>query len=264
MPAKEKLQFIDVAHDGGEPGATRIAARVIEGAGRQPGIFWLNGFMSVMAATKISALSDWAGDENRSIVKFDYSGHGESDGEIASGTVGRWLTEAHAVFKTFAVGPQIIVGSSMGGWIALLLNALIARAGGGNGSVKAIVLIAPAIDMTERLMWRKFPEHLRDEFLEKGFYERPSMYDDGPYLITRGLIEEGRDHLLLDAPFATHRPVRILHGMQDPDVPWQLSLELAEHLDNEDVVLQLIKDGDHRLSRDQDIAMLIRTIRALD
>jgi pimeloyl-ACP methyl ester carboxylesterase len=264
MPAKETLHFKDVVYDGNGTGTSRIAVRVIEGDDRQPGIFWINGFMSVMAATKISALSEWARGEDRSIVKFDFSGHGESQGEITSGTIGRWLTEARTVFSSFASGPQIIVGSSMGGWIALLLNKLIARESGGNGSVKAIVLIAPAVDMSERLMWRKFPEDMREEFLEKGFYERPSAYGDGPYLITRRLIEEGRDHLLFDAPLATHSPVRILHGMQDPDVPWQMSLELVAHLDDEDVILHLIKDGDHRLSRDQDIAMLIRTIRALD
>ncbi len=263
MPAKESLHFIDIAHEGDGAGAARVAVRVSEGDGRRPGIFWINGFMSVMAATKISALSDWARDDDRQVVKFDYSGHGESGGDVASGTIGRWLNEAQAVFNAFAKGPQIIVGSSMGGWIALLLNALIARTGG-NGLVKAIVLIAPAVDMSERLMWRKFPEDMREDFLEKGFYERPSAYGDGPYLITRRLIEEGRDHLLFDAPLAANCPVRILHGMQDPDVPWQMSLELVEHLDDEDVVLQLIKDGDHRLSRDQDIATLIRTIRALD
>lgn len=264
MPAKESLHFVDVAHGGGEPDKSQIAVRVIEGDGRRPGIFWINGFMSVMAATKITALSDWACNTGRGVVKFDYSGHGESDGDMASGTIGRWLNEAHSVFSAFATGPQIIVGSSMGGWIALLLNKLIMRAGGGNGEVKAIVLIAPAVDMSERLMWQKFPEDLRKEFLDKGFYERPSAYGDGPYLITRRLIEEGRDHLLFDAPLATQRPVRILHGMQDPDVPWKMTLELVDHLDDEDVVLHLIKDGDHRLSRDQDIATLIRTIQALD
>jgi len=262
MPVKETLQFVEIVYDEKNSESGRVAARTIGGGGR-PGIFWINGFMSVMAATKISALSDWAPGDGRRIVKFDYSGHGESHGDIAAGTIGRWLTEAFTVFNTLASGPQILVGSSMGGWIALLLNRLLAGRAAGNASVHGIVLIAPAVDMSERLMWQKFPDDVRTEILEKGFFERPSAYDDGPYLITRRLIEEGRDHLLLDAPLTAGCPVRILHGMQDPDVAWQLSLELAQHLGDKDIGLQLIKDGDHRLSRDRDIATLITTIRSL-
>ncbi len=263
MSAEDRFHFISVAHnDIVDP--VSICVRAIEGddSGR-PGIFWINGFMSVMAATKVSAVSDWAQEHGRNLVKFDFGGHGKSSGSIKDGTIGRWLKEAHAVFSEFATGPQVIVGSSMGGWIALLLNKLIAEQGAGQGSIHSIVMIAPAIDMSERLMWQKFPDDIRREILARGFYERPSAYDDGPYLITRRLIEEGRDHLLLDAPLAANCPVQILHGMKDPDVPWQLSLELIEHLEDEDVVLQLIKDGDHRLSRDQDIARLIATIDRL-
>ncbi|MBL4758219.1 MAG: alpha/beta hydrolase [Rhizobiales bacterium] len=263
MPTARNLHFINVAHDNDVEQASISVRRIEGGDSGRPGIFWINGFMSVMAATKVSAVSKWAQENERNLVKFDFGGHGESGGTMMDGTIGRWLKEAHTVFSEFASGPQIIVGSSMGGWIALLLNKLIAEQTVRQASVHGIVLIAPAVDMSERLMWQKFPETVRDEILQRGYYERPSAYDDGPYLITRRLIEEGRDHLLFDAPLATNCPVRILHGMRDPDVPWQLSLELVAHLGDSDVVLQLIKDGDHRLSRDQDIDLLIATIDRL-
>jgi pimeloyl-ACP methyl ester carboxylesterase len=210
------------------------------------------------------ALDRWAGERGRGSIRFDYSGHGESGGAFVDGTIGRWLEESAAVFEAFAQGPQIVVGSSMGGWIALLLaRALRQRATEGRpsaGSIAGLVLIAPAVDFTEELMWKKFPPDVRREIETKGAWQRPSQYSKAPYPITRGLIEEGRHHLLLGGLIETGCPVRILQGVQDPDVPWQHAVELSSRLTQDDVVLTLVKDGDHRLSRPEDIERLIAAV----
>jgi pimeloyl-ACP methyl ester carboxylesterase len=238
--------------------ARRIAVRVQEGA--PPGLFWLGGFNSDMRGTKAAALARWAGEQGRACVRFDYSGHGESDSALTDGTIGRWLDESLAVFDAFCRGPQIVIGSSMGGWLALLmLRALKQRAERGEpaAAVAGLVLIAPAVDFTEVLMWQKFPAKVRREIVEKGVWARPSAYSDQPYLITRRLIEEGRNHLLLGGMIEPGCPVRILQGVQDPDVPWSHAAELVSRIAREDVVLTLVKDGDHRLSRPEDIERLI-------
>jgi pimeloyl-ACP methyl ester carboxylesterase len=166
------------------------------------------------------------------------------------------------VFERFARGPQILVGSSMGGWIALLLARALKRGAGPApaGSIAGLVLIAPAIDFTEELMWKRFPPEVRREVETTGSWLRPSQYSETPYPITRGLIEEGRQHLLLGGLIETGCPVRILQGVQDPDVPWQHAVELSSRLANDDVVLTLVKDGDHRLSRPEDIERLIAAV----
>ncbi len=250
--------FIEV---GSGTTARRIALRRRDGAA--PGLFWLGGFKSDMQGTKAVALDHWAEAQGRGCTRFDYSGHGESGGAFEDGTIGRWLEDSLAIYAAAAGGPQILVGSSMGGWIALLLiRELKRRAAAGRPlpPVAGVVLIAPAVDFTEELMWSKFSTKIKREIEAKGFWLRPSQYAEAPYPITRGLIEEGRNHLLLGGLIETGCPVRILQGVEDPDVPWQHAVELSSRLAQDDVVLTLVKDGDHRLSRPEDIERLIAAV----
>ena len=231
----------------------------------EPGVLWLNGFHSVMTGTKASALAEWATPAGCGCLRFDYSGHGQSEGRLVDGTIGRWLAESLAVFTTFCRGPQVVVGSSMGGWLALLLvrevRARAARAAPSpQATLAGLVLIAPAVDFTEELMWKRFPDAVKRELETAGAWTRPSQYSEEPYLITRGLIEEGRRHLLLGGLIETGCPVRILQGVKDPDVPWRHAVELVSRLAHDDVVLSLVKDGDHRLSRPEDIERLIHAV----
>jgi pimeloyl-ACP methyl ester carboxylesterase len=235
----------------------RIAVRARAGSG--PGLLWLGGFHSDMKGTKAQALDAWAAEQNRACVRFDYSGHGESGGAFTDGTIGRWLAEAVAVFEQFCRGPQVVIGSSMGGWIALLLARELAKRSSHTASLAGMVLIAPAPDFTEELMWKGFSPEVRQEIESKGAWLRPSEYGE-PYPITRGLIEEGRNHLLLGSAIDVGCPVHILQGGQDPDVPWRHAFALAHRLPAEDVVLTMIQDGDHRLSRPQDIARIIAAV----
>ena len=249
------LKFLNV---GTGIAARRIAVRAREGAA--PGLFWLGGLKSDMKGTKAQALDLWARDHGRAMTRFDYSGHGESEGDFIDGTVGRWLEESMAVFDACCRGPQVVIGSSMGGWLALLLARELARRAQADPSLASLVLIAPAVDFTEELMWKRFPPEIRREIEQAGVWARPSQYSDQPYLITRSLIEEGRSHLLLDNMIETGCPVRILQGVQDPDVPWQHAVELSSRFAQDDVVLTLVKDGDHRLSRPEDIERLIAAV----
>ena len=257
----ETLQFIEVGAD-----ARAIAVRAAPGA--TPGLVWLGGFKSDMQGTKAAALARFAAEKGRAIVRFDYSGHGESKGDFIDGTIGRWLEESVAVFNACCRGPQVLIGSSMGGWIALLLARELRRAGVAAASQVAsqvaslagMVLIAPAVDFTEVLMWQKFSPEVRHEIETRGSWLRPSHYDIAPYPITRRLIEEGRDHLLLGGLIETGCPVRILQGVEDPDVPWGHAVELVSRLGQDDVVLTLVKDGDHRLSRPEDIERLLAAV----
>ena len=243
---------------GSEPGSTNGAPGSTSGA---PGLFWLGGFNSDMRGTKALALDAWAAEHGRACIRFDYSGHGESGGAFIDGTIGRWLEEALAVFEQFARGPQVVIGSSMGGWMALLLTRALAARGAKAATIAGLVLIAPAPDFTEQLMWNGFSDEVREEIRTKGVWMRPSEYGDGtPYPITRALIEEGRNHLLLGSAIEVGCPVRILQGAQDPDVPWQHAFALAHRLPAEDVVLTMIQDGDHRLSRPQDIARIMAAV----
>jgi pimeloyl-ACP methyl ester carboxylesterase len=236
----------------------RIAIRRDAGSG--PALFWLGGFKSDMKGTKAEALSKWARQNGRACVRFDYSGHGESGGDFIDGTIGRWLEEALAVFLRECRGPQVVIGSSMGGWIALLLlRELRRRKEPAAGTVAGLVLIAPAVDFTEVLMWQRFPAAVKKEIEAKGVWARPSDYGE-PYPITRALIEEGRNHLLLGAMIETGCPVRVLQGVQDPDVPWNHAVDLTSRLAQDDVVLTLVKDGDHRLSRPEDLERLIKAV----
>ena len=247
--------FIEV---GSDDGRRKIAVRARNGAA--PGLVWLGGFNSDMQGTKALALDAWAAEHGRACVRFDYSGHGESGGAFIDGTIGRWLEESVAVFEQFCRGPQVVIGSSMGGWMALLLAREIARRET-KAALAGLVLIAPAPDFTEQLMWNQFTPEIQQEIQTKGVWMRPSQYGDGaPYPITRALIDDGRNHLLLGSAIEVGCPVRILQGAQDPDVPWQHAFALAHRLPSEDVVLTMIQDGDHRLSRPQDIARMIAAV----
>jgi pimeloyl-ACP methyl ester carboxylesterase len=232
----------------------RIAVRAR--AGNSPGLFWLGGFKSDMCGIKALALDAWAAEHKRACVRFDYSGHGESGGDFIHGSIGRWLEESVAVFEQFCAGPQVVIGSSMGGWMALLLARELARRG---ASLAGLVLIAPAPDFTEELMWKGFSPEIRRQIETTGMWLRPSEYGD-PYPITRNLIEEGRKHLLLGGAIEVGCPVRILQGAQDPDVPWKHAFALVHRLPADDVVLTMIQDGDHRLSRPQDIARILAAV----
>ncbi len=221
-----------------------------------PGLFWLSGFMSDMASTKATAIAEWAVAQGLSSTRFDYSGHGRSGGRLEDGTIGRWLEEADAIFTGVTKGPQIIIGSSMGGYVALLLlRKLLRDRPTGAQRIKALLLIAPAWDMTEELMWKRFSEDTQREIFERGYFKQPSAYA-APYAITRKLIEDGREHLLGRKPFDPRRPVVILQGLLDVDVPASHTRELLTFLKGDAVKLIEIADGEHRLSRPQDLELL--------
>ena len=243
-----------------------LAARTIAYIASAPkmadaaGVFWLSGFMSDMASTKAAAVAEWASAQGRGCTRFDYSGHGTSGGAFTDGTIGRWLEEAAAVFTRTTTGPQIVVGSSMGGHIALvMLRQLMRDAPAEAARTKSLVLIAPAWDMTEELMWNKFSADVQREIVETGFHLRPSAYD-APYRITRALIEDGRKHLLARRPFNPGRPVIILQGLLDADVPASHTRELTRFLTGGHVTLVEIADGEHRLSRPEDLDKLFAAI----
>lgn len=233
------------------PDGARIAWRRVDGVG--PAVVWLGGFRSDMAGTKAQAIADWALATGRAYVRFDYFGHGESSGDFAQGTITRWREDALAVLEELVEGEAVLVGSSMGGWISCLVAPAMAD------RIKALVLIAPAPDFTEKLMAPEMTEADRAEMAQTGVWLRPSDYGD-PYPITRDLLEDGARWSILPEPVNVQAPVRILQGGADPDVPWRHALELAQALRSQDVVFTLVKDGDHRLSRPQDIARLIEAL----
>jgi pimeloyl-ACP methyl ester carboxylesterase len=225
--------------------------------GKSPGVMFCGGFMSDMTGTKALALEAFCRNRGQAFTRFDYAGHGQSAGKFEDGTIGDWTGDALAVLDRVAQGPQVLVGSSMGGWIAL--NLALARP----DRVAALVGIAAAPDFTEDLMWHEFPMEAQMLLETEGVIYEPSEYSDKPYPITMKLIQEGRRHLRLRGDIAIDRPVRLLHGMLDPDVPWKRSLLLADKLQSQDVRVTLVKDGDHRLSREQDLELLTRTVQEL-
>jgi pimeloyl-ACP methyl ester carboxylesterase len=243
-------------------GAAAREIAVLTRAGEAPPLVWLPGFRSHMRSVKAQALDAWAAGRGRALVRFDYSGHGESGGGFEAGVISVWLEDALAAIRRHTDAPPVLVGSSMGGWLALLAARALRRTDPERAPA-GLVLIAPAVDFTERLMWERFPDDLRRAILEAGVAHRPSAYGDGPYPITRALIEDGRRHLLFGSPIAPGCPVHILQGMQDPDVPFAHALELVEHLPGDDVALTLVRDGDHRLARAEDLERLFHAIEGL-
>ncbi|MEP9374503.1 alpha/beta hydrolase [Mesorhizobium sp. KR1-2] len=239
---------------------TVIAVR--RSAGEQPGVVWLGGFRSDMRGTKAEALNDWAQRNGRAYLRHDYSGHGESGGDFLDGTISKWLGQSLVVFRRFTEGPQILVGSSMGAWIALRMVQELRKAGEGE-QVAGLVLLAPAPDFTSELVEPQLSEAQKRDLAEKGLFEVPSEYSTESYAYTRALIEDGRLNRVMDGPIDTHCPVHVLQGLADPDVPHTHALKLVGLLPADDVTLSLIPDGDHRLSRPQDLDMLIRAVEAI-
>jgi pimeloyl-ACP methyl ester carboxylesterase len=258
---QDELQTLVV----GEGANARTIAYVANGANRSGGVglVWLSGFMSDLASTKATAVAQWAKSKGLGSTRFDYSGHGQSSGSMVEGSIGRWLEEAQAVFCELTRGPQILIGSSMGGFISLLLLRSLLRTRPDEARrIKALVLIAPAWDMTEELMWKRFSDDVRREILERGFFEEPSRYGTS-YIIGKTLIEEGRGHLLAREPFDAERPVVILQGLQDADVPAKHTQELTTFLTGHPLKMVEIPDGEHRLSRPEDLALLFAEIESL-
>ena len=233
----------------------RIAYRRREGTG--PGLVWLGGFRSDMLGTKAGFLDGWTREAGRAYLRFDYAGHGESDGRFEDGAISDWLEDATAAFDALTDGPQILVGSSMGGWIATLLA--LARP----ERIAAMVFIAPAPDFTEKLMWPSFTSAQRQTLIDQGRLELPSDYSDEPEIITKKLIEDGRRRLVMTGDVPLFCPVRILQGMKDDAVPYTHALAFAEQIASDDVEILLTKNGDHRLSGTADLSRLARVLDRL-
>jgi len=259
--SESEPQFLDVKSAPSAP-ARRIAYRIDPAPPGETGLFWLSGYRSDMASTKATELAAFAGAKGYGYTRFDYSGHGISGGDFKDGTIGAWLEEAEAVFRITS-GPQIVVGSSMGGYIALLLlRRLMAVAPDLAARIVGLVLIAPAWDMTEELMWKQFNLRARRELEDTGVYLQPSEYGE-PYAITRALIEEGRHHLMANKSFDPGRPIEILQGRLDTAVPIGHTRALLGLLEGDQAELTEIPDGEHRLSRPQDLALLFNKIEVL-
>lgn len=224
--------------------------------GEGPGVVFLGGFRSDMTGSKAAALGAWSQRAGRAFIRFDYFGHGQSSGDWSEATITRWREDSLAVIDQLTKGPQVLVGSSMGGWMALL--AAMARP----ERVKALVLIAPAADFTEVLMWEEFPLHVREAIEKEGVWMSPSAYGD-PYPITKRLIEDGRSWSILHAPIPVTCPVHILQGYADPDVPWTHAMRTVDALESQDVTVTLTKAGDHRMSSDADLTRLTAAVDAL-
>lgn len=241
----------------------RLAFSRVEGEPGRSGFFWLSGFKSDMTGTKAEALSAHAAATGRPCLRFDYSGHGQSEGRFEDGTISVWVDDAAQAFTGLTSAPMVVVGSSMGGLLALLLARRLARENPQDLSrIKGLLLIAPAADMTEDLMWAEFSEEARQAIMREGVWLRPSAYGE-PYPITRALIEDGRNYLILHEGLDVHCPVRILHGEDDPDVPWEHGFKLYRALRGDDIKFTLIKGGDHRLSTPRDIRTIIANAEQL-
>ena len=226
-------------------------------AGGAPSLVWLGGFRSDMSGTKAEALANWAAGAGKAFLRFDYSGHGESEGDFVDGTISNWLEDARAAIETLTSGPLILVGSSMGGWIAALI-ALAMRE-----RMAGLVFIAPAPDFTEELIWNSMNRAAQEELMLEGRLFEESPYSDEPTIITRKLIEDGRNHLILGGTIAISCPVRILQGMADNEVSWRHALRFADRLATNDLEMTLIKAGDHRLSKPHEIKRIIASIESL-
>lgn len=237
------LEFLD---------GRKLAYRLSEG--RLPGVVFLSGFRSDMGGAKATALAEFCRQEGIRCLRFDYMGHGQSSGDFMQGTIGGWKQDVIDMLEYVAPGPNVLVGSSMGAWLALL--AALARP----ESVAGLVGLASAPDFTERLIWDKLDAGQRIRLEEEGVFYAPSCYGEEPYPITRHLIEDGRKYLLLDKDIPIAAPVRLVHGTCDADVPWQMSMQLMERIKSPDISLEMVKDGDHRLSYPSHLALMCRTV----
>ena len=235
--------------------AREIAVR--HRTGNQPGLVWLGGYRSDMVGTKAVALDEFAAGRGLSCCRHDYSGHGESGGDFRDGTISRWLEESLAVFDRFCPGRHILVGSSMGAWVALRMAQTLA---GSTDRLHGLLLLAPAPDFTEELMRPELSVQQIEDLETKGFFEEPSDYSPEPNIFTKALFDDGLDNRVMTDGLEINCPIHIIQGMQDPDVPYHHALKLVEFLPHEQVTMTLIKDGDHRLSRDQDIAMILEAV----
>jgi pimeloyl-ACP methyl ester carboxylesterase len=231
-----------------EPGRPRLACLSRDG-NNGPGLFWLGGYRSDMRGAKATFIDALAAEQSRACLRFDYSGHGESEGAFADGTIGQWADEACAIFRALTHGPQIVIGSSMGGWIALLLARALTRLGE-QERLGGMILIAPAVDFSEELVWPNLPQAVRATLARDG------LWQDSRNIFTRKFFEDGRRNLVFGGEIRTWCPVHILQGMADDAVPWRHALKLLEHLAADPAVMCLIRDGDHRLSRPQDLRLL--------
>ncbi len=259
--SESEPQFLEIGR-GGDGQPRRIAYRVSAPARGDMSLFWLSGLKSDMASTKAVELTRFAAERGYGCTRLDYSGHGLSSGQFEEGTIGAWLDEAAAVFTRVSQGRQIVVGSSLGGYIALLLlRHLMQSAPEEAARIAGLVLIAPAWDMTEELMWKQFPLSARRQLQDAGVYLQPSEYGE-PYAISRTLIEEGRQHLFAGKPFDPGRPVVILQGRLDQAVPIGHTRKLAGFLGGNAQLIE-IPDGEHRLSRPQDLGLLFTKIDEL-
>lgn len=256
MSTKEHPQHVTI---GSGPDQRSIA--YMSRPGNAPGLFWLQGFKSEMVSIKATALADWAATRGLAYTRFDYSGHGQSGGVFEEGTISRWLEEVQFMFEHRTRGEQIIIGSSMGGYLALLLLRELQRTAPlAAARIRALVLIAPAWNMTE-LMWSKATPEVRRAIETDGVWYRPSRYGDDPYPITRMLIKDGAKHPIDDEPWLPGCPIDIIHGRLDPDIPYERSEQLVQLLGEAQVTLSEVPDGEHRLSRPEDLAMLFELIR---
>ena len=225
--------------------------------GRTPTVVFLCGYASEMTGTKARFLHRLCAESGHAYLRFDYRGRGASSGRLEDGTIGSWTDDACAVIEAATGGPLVLVGSSMGGWIMLLVARRIP------GRVQALVGVAPAPDFTEDGIWPQLPEHERESLATRGVVHVPSRYSDAPYPVTLRLIEDARGRLQLRHRIPLDCPVRLIHGWRDEDVPWRTSLRLAARLRSSDVTVEIVGDGDHRLSRDVDLALLARTLHGV-
>ncbi|MGI9316004.1 MAG: alpha/beta hydrolase [bacterium] len=219
--------------------------------GKSPGVIFLGGFKADMSGTKATILSKWCFDQGLQFTRFDYSGHGQSQGRFVDGSIGRWLADSLLIVDKITEGPQVIVGSSMGAWLMLLVALRRPE------RVAALFGIAAAADFTENLIWKNLDDTQRNSLAESGKIDQPSSYQDEPYPVTMHLIEEARSHLLLEDSIPISCPVRLVHGQSDVDVPWQTSIKIGEKLTSDDVQIHLVKDVEHRFSRAQDIQFIL-------
>jgi len=250
----DKPEILDVS-------GTQIAVR--HRPGGNPGLVWLGGYRSDMLGTKAERLDALAGELGLAYTRHDYSGHGESGGKFTDGTISTWLAQSIAVFEKYTGGPQILIGSSMGGWVALRMVQELNK-GAQNDRIAGLVLLAPAPDFTVELMEPELTDAQRADLENKGYFEEFSEYSpDDPNIFTKAFFDDGRENRVLTEPLDTWCPVHILQGMADPDVPYMHAQKLMEYLGKDDATLTLVRDGDHRLSRPQDLDLLARTVTAM-